>query len=136
FGALTKGQKLMEVIGDSPTAKADSWKVAGTSVPKVDARSIVTGAHEYASDVRRPGMLFGKILRPTAFRAKLTSIDTKAAETKSDVKVIHEGDFVGVIAPTDKEASDALAAIKADWQTSPMVNSKELFKHLKEKARP
>jgi isoquinoline 1-oxidoreductase len=136
FGELTKGKKIMEVIGDSPTAKAESWKVAGTSVPKVDGRAFVTGAHEYASDVRRPGMLFGKVLRPPAFNAKLTSIDVKPAEAKPGVKVLHEGNFVGVVAPTDKEAGDALAAIKAEWQTTPQVSSKEIFKHFKEKARP
>lgn len=136
FGELTKGKKIMEVIGDSPTAKADSWKVAGTSASKVDGREFVTGAHEYASDVRRPGMLFGKVLRPPAFTAKLTSVDVKPAEKKPGVKVVHDGNFIGVVAPTEKEASDALSAIKAEWQTNPQVSSKEVFRHFKEKARP
>jgi isoquinoline 1-oxidoreductase len=135
FGDLTKGKKLMEVIGDSPTAKTESWKIAGTSVPKVDGRTFVTGAHEYASDVRRPGMMFGKILRPSALNAKLASVDVKAAEAKPGVKVVHDGDFVGVVAPTEKEAGDALASIKAEWQVSPQVSSKELFEHLKKTAR-
>jgi nicotinate dehydrogenase subunit B len=136
FGELTKGKKLMEVIADSPTAKAESWKIAGTSVRKADGRSFVTGAHEYASDVRRPGMMFGKVLRPPAFTAKLTSVDGKPAEKRPGVKVVHDGSFIGVVAPTDKEATDALSAIKAEWQTSPQVGSKDIFKHFKEKARP
>ncbi len=136
FGELTKGKKLMKVIGNSPTTKADAWKVAGTSVAKVDGRSYITGAHHYASDTRRPGMLFGKILRPSAFKAKLTSVDVKAAEAKPGVTVVHDGDFVGVVAPTEKAASDALAAIKVDWQTTPQVSSKDLFKHLKEVRGP
>jgi isoquinoline 1-oxidoreductase len=133
FGELTKGQKLMKVIGESsPTAKPDEWKVAGTSAPKVDGRSFVTGTHDYASDIRRPGMLFGKVLRPPAFGAKLISVDVKAAAARPDVKVVHEGDFVGVAAPTEQAAEQALAAIKAEWQRTPQVSAKDLFKHFKE----
>src|SRR5262249_29354922 len=82
FGDLTKGKKLMRVIGeDAQGTPADKWTVAGTSVPKVDGRSFVTGKHEYASDVRRPGMLFGKVLRPPSFKATLVSAKTADAET-------------------------------------------------------
>ncbi|HJZ92262.1 MAG TPA: molybdopterin cofactor-binding domain-containing protein [Gemmataceae bacterium] len=134
FGELTKGQKLMKVIGTAPTAKAEKWTIAGTSVPKVEGRAIVTGSHEYASDIRLPGMLFGKVLRPPAFKATLKSVDVKPAEAKAGVTVVRDGDFVGVVAPTDHAASVALAAIKAEWQTTPQVSAKDLFKHFKEKA--
>jgi CO/xanthine dehydrogenase Mo-binding subunit len=135
FGELTKGQKQMKVIDPAtPTTKPNEWKVAGTSQPKADGRDFVTGAHQYASDVRRPGMLFGKVLRPPSFKAKLTSADTKAAEAKPGVKVIREGDLIGVVAPTEKEAVEALSLVKAEWQTTPQVSAKDLFKHLKETA--
>ena len=49
------------------------------NVEKVDARAIVTGGHRYAYDMTRPGMLYGRIVRPPAFHSKLASIDTKAA---------------------------------------------------------
>jgi isoquinoline 1-oxidoreductase len=72
FGQLTKGQKVMKVIPATiGTAPANKWTVAGTSVPKVDGRAFVTGAHQYASDIRRKGMLCGKVLRPPAHGAKL-----------------------------------------------------------------
>jgi isoquinoline 1-oxidoreductase len=132
FGELTKGQKLMKVIGDAlAMAKPDDWKIAGTSAAKVDGRAFVTGAHAYASDIRRPGMLFGKVLRPPSFRAKMTSIDVSAAKTRPGVTVVQQGDFIGVAAATEKDATDALAAIKAEWQTTPQVSSKDLFTHLK-----
>jgi isoquinoline 1-oxidoreductase len=134
FGQLTKGQKLMKVIAEEPTTPADKWTVAGTSVPKVDGRAFVTGTHQYASDTRRSGMLFGKVLRPPAFKAKLTSLHTKAAEAKPGVTVVHEGDFVGVLAPTAHAAEEALALVKAEWQTTPQVSAKDLFTHLKERA--
>jgi isoquinoline 1-oxidoreductase len=135
FGQLTKGQKLMKAIAANPgTTPADKWAVAGTSPAKVDGRKFVTGEHAYASDTRRPGMLFGKVLRPAAFKAKLTSVDAKAAEAKPGLTVVREGDFVAVVGPTEHAAAEGLALVKAEWQTTPQIGAKDLFKHLREKA--
>jgi isoquinoline 1-oxidoreductase len=132
YGQLTKGQKLMKLVSaQTPTTPAEQWAVAGTSVAKVDGRAFVTGKHQYASDVGRPGMLFGKVLRPPSFKAALASVDTRQAEALPGVHVIHSGDFVGVVAPTEKAASDALAAIRADWRQVPQPSGTELFKYLK-----
>src|SRR5207248_176355 len=94
FGHITNGKKLAKAIGQNvTTVPADKWKVEGTSVPKVDGRSFVTGGHRYASDIKRPGMLFGKVLRPPGFKATLVSVQTKDAEALAGVKVVHDGSF-------------------------------------------
>lgn len=65
FGELTKGQKLVKTIGeDVRLTPADKWRIAGKSVGKVTGRAVVTGRHEYPSDIKRPGMLYGRVLRP------------------------------------------------------------------------
>src|SRR5262249_18896251 len=62
FAQVTQGKKLMKVIGPGVrTTPADQWTTSGTPVSKVDGRAFVTGAHLYASDIRRPQMLFGKV---------------------------------------------------------------------------
>ncbi len=133
FGELTKGKKLLRVVGeDAPTTPADKWMIAGTSVPKVDGRAFVTGAHVYASDVKRPGMLVGKVLRPPSFKATLVSVKTSDAEAKPGVTVVHDGDFIGVAAPSEGAAEDALDAIQAEWRETPQPSAKDLFKVLKE----
>jgi isoquinoline 1-oxidoreductase len=132
FGELTKGKKLMKVIGQElPTTVPKDWQIAGTSVAKVDGRAFVTGSHTFTSDVKRPGMLFGKVLRPPSFKATRTSVQTQAAEAMPGVKVVRDGDFIGVVAPTEQAAAQALAAIKAEWQTKPQPSSDELFQYLK-----
>ena len=69
FGELTKGQKLTRTIpAGAALVPAAEWKIAGTSVPKVNGRDIVTGAHHYAYDMRRPGMLYGKVLLSALLR--------------------------------------------------------------------
>ncbi len=132
FGKLTKGQKLVKLIDErAPTTPPAKWTVAGTSVPKVDGRAFVTGAHRYTSDVKRPGMLFGKVLRPPSFGAKLDGVKTAAAEKQPGVVVAHSGDFVGVAAPTDHAAEQALALIDAQWEEKKGISNDELYKHLK-----
>src|SRR6185312_8856674 len=93
FGELTKGQKRTRTIPSTvQLVPADQWKVAGTSVAKVGGRDIVTGAHKYAYDMKRPGMLYGKVLYPPSFGATLQSLDSAAAEMSSGVTVVHDGD--------------------------------------------
>lgn len=132
FEQLTKGQKLLKTISDSaPLTPPEKWKVAGKSAHKVNGRAIVTGKHQYTSDLKLPGMLFGKVLRPSAFGATLTSADTKEAETLKDVTVVRDGEFIGVAAPSQQAAAYALEAIRAEWKTTPQVSAKDLFEHLK-----
>jgi nicotinate dehydrogenase subunit B len=132
FGQLTKGKKLMTVIDEkTPTTPAEKWTVAGTSPPKADGRAFVTGAHRYASDVKRPGMVFGKVLRPPSFKAELVRVDTRDAESMPGVTVVKDGTFVGVTAPTEHAATKALAALKTEWKTMPQLSDDKLFEHLK-----
>src|SRR5262249_8955656 len=100
--------------------------------PKVDGRAFVTGAHRYASDVRRPEMLFGKVLRPPSFRAQLLGVQTQDAEALPGVRVVRDGDFVGVTAPTEQAADDALAALRPEWRTVSQPAAEERVRDLGE----
>ena len=131
FGELTHGQKLVKTVDGEALTPADKWTVAGTSVPKVAARDIVTGAHRYAADIARPGMLHGRILRPPAFKAKLASLDTKAAEKIAHATIVHDGDFVGAVAPDEVTLAKAIGALKAEWNFEPQPSGKDLYQYLK-----
>ena len=132
FGELAAGVDWVHVIGDAGCVTApQSWQVAGQSLPKVNAREIVTGKHKYASDQKRPGLLYGSVLRPPSFGATLTSIDTSQASAMPGVTVVHDGDFVGVAAPDEQLASRAVAAIQATWQEKQQISASELFHYIK-----
>ncbi|HEX5272034.1 MAG TPA: molybdopterin cofactor-binding domain-containing protein, partial [Gemmataceae bacterium] len=133
FGELTKGKKIVKSIGrDVKTTRAADCKVVGTSVPKVDGRAMVTGAHKYSPDVKRPGVLIGKVLRPPTLKSTLASVDTREAETLPGVKVVHDGEFVGVAAPTEQAAEQALAAIRAEWKTPDQPPGDNVYAYIKE----
>jgi len=135
FGELTEGRELVEnVADDAPTTAPADWQVCGKAARKVDGRSLVTGGHRFASDVVRPEMLHGVVLRPPAAGARQTRVNTTAAAATPGVVVVQDGDFVGVAAPDEHAARRALAAVEAEWETAPQVSHRELFEHLRETA--
>jgi CO/xanthine dehydrogenase Mo-binding subunit len=135
YGELTRGQQLTHVIGDDPpTTPTSDWHIAGNSAPKVDARAFVTGEHKYTPDLVRPGMLYGKVLRPNAFHATLVSLDASDPEKISGVKVVRDGEFVGVVAPDEHTATQAVEALRAKWNALPQPSDPQLFDHLKTKS--
>jgi isoquinoline 1-oxidoreductase len=122
---------------DVEVTPVSQWKVLGRSVARPNSRDIVTGAHRFPSDVQRPNMLYGKVLRSPSYGATLSSIDLAPAEAMEGVIVVREGDFVGCAAPTSFLADQAVRALAktASWQTAPHPSSKELFSYLKEHVR-
>jgi isoquinoline 1-oxidoreductase len=132
YGEITRGEKLTQsVSGDPPLTPASDWKIAGTELPKADGRDFVTGKHEYPSDIKRPGMMFGKVLRPAGFNATLASLDTSAAEKLPTTKIVRDGDFVGVVAEDASTAEQALSSIQAKWNVPVQISNQELFEYLR-----
>jgi len=132
---VAKGQKLVKTIpAEVATTAAKDWTVAGKPVPKVDGRDFVTGKHQYTTDLRREGMLYGRVVRPSALEAKLVSSDTKAAEAIPGVVVVRDGDFIGVTAPDRATALRAERAIAVHWQAPGQPGNDELFDYLKKNA--
>ncbi|HEY6293510.1 MAG TPA: molybdopterin cofactor-binding domain-containing protein [Terriglobia bacterium] len=135
YGRLAQGQSLAKaVIESDPLTPATEWRVAGKPVPKVDGRDFVTGKHKYTPDLELPGLLHGKVLRPPSFGAELASVDIRQARAMPEITVIHDGDFVGVAAPSAEAADRALGAIHAQWKETPQPSSRQIFEYLKSHA--
>ena len=131
YAALVKGQQLTQTLPEEdPLIPAAEWKVAGRPAAKVDGIDFVTGRHRYPSDQKFPDMLYGKVVRPSAFEATLVSVDTQKAEQRG-VTVVHDGNFIGVAAANSQLASSAAAAIHAEWKADPQPSNKDLFDYLR-----
>jgi len=132
---VAKGRKLVKTIPpDVAITPVRDWTIAGTSVPKVDGRDFVSGKHQYTTDLKREGMLYGRIVRPSALEAKLVTSDTKAAEAMPGVVVVRDGDFIGVTAPDLQTAIRAEKAIAVHWQAPGQPGNDELFDYLRKNA--
>ena len=115
-----------------PLTAAAAWKIAGTPAAKVGGRDFVTGKHQYTSDLVRPGMLQGKMLRPAGFQATLASLDAARAEQLPGVRIVRDGDFAGAVAPDAWTARRAIAALDAHWKVPPQPSNRELFDLLRQ----
>jgi len=142
YAELAQTDELTTAFAQAPPADVTitpikEWKVLGTSVPRPNGHDLVTGAHKYPSDVTRPGMLYGKMLRPPSYGSKLLSVDLGPAKAMKDVLTVEDGSFVGVAAPTTLRAEQALAAVAATakWETAPHPSSKDLFDYLRQHAQ-
>jgi isoquinoline 1-oxidoreductase len=122
------------VPSDVVLTPVTEWKVLGKPTPRPNTRDIVTGAHQYPSDISRPGMLYGKVLRPPSYGAKLVAIDLAPAQAMKNVTAVRDDQFVGVAAPTTFLAEKALAALAktAKWESTPHPSSKALYGYLKQ----
>ncbi len=115
----------------------ETTRLIGTRIPRLDGLAKASGKAKYPSDVHPEKMLFGAILYSPHAHAKITSIDTTAAEKLPGVKAIHvvakagatlryQGDFIAAAAATTEEqARDAVRAIKVEYQILPHVVTEE-----------
>lgn len=115
----------------------DKPVLLGTRVSRLDGPVKATGRAKYAYDIKRPGMLFGKILRSPLAHARITSIDVSAAEKAPGVKaalpwrkpgekVVYQGDEVAcVAAQTEEQALDALRLVRVEYEPLPHLATVE-----------
>jgi nicotinate dehydrogenase subunit B len=125
---------VRRIADASPNARltpAREWRSSGRPLSRVNAVDIVTGRMRYASDLARPHMLHGKVLRPPAFGARLRSVDLAQAKGEPEVTALHEGSFVGVAAAELRLAERALSLIGADWELAPQPSERELQTYLR-----
>jgi len=114
---------------------ATQHKMIGKSVQRRDIPSKVTGGRSYVQDMRLPGMVFGRVVRPPSFRAQLASFDESAIKSMPGVvAVVRDGNFLGVAAEREEQAIKAAQALRASakWNESPDLppSAPELFEHL------
>jgi isoquinoline 1-oxidoreductase len=138
LGELARDEGLPKFLATPPQegialVAVSDWKVLGSPVPKVLGNEVVTGAAQFPSDIRRPEMLYGKVLRPASYNATLQSIDLAKAQSLPGVTVVRDGNFVGCAAPTSWQAAQAVEALAATakWDSPPHPSSSTLFEDLK-----
>lgn len=132
YGELTRGNIIEKHLKSVPPLKPSSeFETMGKSFPRRDALAKVTGAAEFAGDIRLPGMLYAKILRPPAHGAKLIQVDTAPAKNINGLQIVKEGDFVAVLHQDPEVAQQGLAQIKARFESpTTSVDDRNIFDHL------
>ena len=119
FGQLIGGKTFdlkVDHTKPPPWKDAKAYKHVGTSVARLDIPDKVTGRFTYMHDVRVPGMLHGRVVRPPAIGAELETVDEASIKAiPGIVKVVREGNFLGVVAQSEWSAIRAARELKATW---------------------
>jgi nicotinate dehydrogenase subunit B len=132
YAELTKGTKIARWLKrEKILEKASDFTIVGTPVLRRDAVEKVTGSAKYAGDLKEPGMLYARILRPPAHGAKLASVDTSGAKQIDGARIIEEKDLIAVLHDDPEMAALALSKIRAQWEKpEAKVDENSIFDHL------
>jgi len=114
----------------TPVKPASEHRLVGTSVPRVDLPAKSAGSLVYVHDLRLPGMLHGRVVRPPYAGVdagpfvgrSLVAVDrASVAHIPGLVAVVSEGDFVGVVAHREEQAEAAMRALRVEWRPTPRL---------------
>ena len=98
YGELAKGKRIERFIKPKPEVKDHTqFNYVGQSHLRRDSRLKVTGTAEYTCDIKLPGMVYARILRPPSHRVRLVSVDYSEAEKIEGVEVVRDGELVAVL---------------------------------------
>jgi nicotinate dehydrogenase subunit B len=120
YGALAKGRAITRTVDEKAVQRAvGEFTVMGRSPRRLDAVDKVTGAGKYAGDIRPPGLLHARILRPPAHGATLARVDTSEAAKVAGVTVVNQDGLVAVLHEDPEVAEAALGRLRPEWNAAP-----------------
>jgi len=115
YGELVAGDMLhVQAQPKSKLKNPATYKVIGQSVPRVDIPAKVTGGAAYVQDMRLPGMVHARVVRPPSYGAQLIECETSAVEKLPGVvKIVRDGNFLAVVAEKEFQSIKAMNALAA-----------------------
>ena len=144
YAALVGGADLNDTLkvtgaGLSNTAEGagkpkdpSTYKVVGTSFPRVDIPAKIFGQYKWVTDVRVPGMVHGRVVRPAIVGANFVSVDeTAVKQIPGFIQTVVKGNFVGVVAQTEWGAVRAAKELKVTWSDTGTPLPDDLYKHMR-----
>ena len=117
YGELIAGKKFNLALDLKAKRRSPSeWTVLGKPLPSLDIEALVTGQFEFVHNVRVPGMLHGRVVRPPAVGATVVNVDEASVRgIPGLVKVVVRQNFIGVVAEKQTQAITAAIKLKVVW---------------------
>jgi CO/xanthine dehydrogenase Mo-binding subunit len=116
YAELAGGRAIHRTIAKATKVKdPDAYRVVGKPIARVDLPAKVFGSFDYLQNVRVPGMLHGRVIRPVPIGAKLVSVDESSLGGLNGVRVVKRDAFLGIVAPDEWTAIRAMRKLKVTW---------------------
>jgi CO/xanthine dehydrogenase Mo-binding subunit len=134
YGQLVTGETLhVEAVPESPLRDPKTRGVMGKSMQRVDIPAKVTGTSIYVQDLRLPGMVHARVVRPPSYGAKLASVEWGRVQKMPGVmKLVKNGSFLAVVAEREYQAVVAMRELAkvAKWDEPPTLpQPTDLYNH-------
>ena len=132
YGELIGGKKFSLTLNTNARRKAArEWTVLGNSVKRLDMPAMVTGTYQYVHNVRVPGMVHGRVVRPPTVGAtvasRLSDIESSVSGVPGFIKVVVKKDFIGVVCEKQWQAVQAANRLKVTWKPGPALPPQATF---------
>ena len=134
YAELVKDGRLDLKVDPAARIKdAAAFTLVGKPIPRLDIPEKITGRFTYMQDVRVPGMVHARVVRPPAIGARLESVDeASVAGVPGLIKVVREGDFLAVVTEKEWAAVKAAERLKATWSSSESLPEQDkLWQHVR-----
>ncbi|MFM9888750.1 MAG: molybdopterin cofactor-binding domain-containing protein [Burkholderiales bacterium] len=138
-GKLTWNKQVgngMDVVGEAKPKPVSEYKIVGQPALRDDVPAKIMGTEDYVGNVRLPGMLHGRMVRPTVAAATPVKVDEASIRDIKGAKVVWKKDFLGVVAETEWDAIQAARKLKVEW-SAPAMNwpgHEGLYDHIRKAA--
>jgi nicotinate dehydrogenase subunit B len=129
YAQLARGKKIERRLEQDPQIKTvGQYNLIGKPINRMDAVDKVSGNAKYTADIRVPGMVSAKVLRPPAHGATLKSLDSSEVDKMDGCQVIRDGELVAVLHKYPDKAEEALSRLKAEYDVpEPRFDDKTVF---------
>ncbi len=135
FDVALTGRNVNETTGLAPVKPVQELKIVGQSIPRYDIPAKVDGSLEWAVDVKLPGMVHARNVRPLFAGARLVSIDESSVrDIPGLLRVFREGNYVAVVCEREEQAIQAAERLAVEWgkpETAPFPSSEDLFDYMR-----
>jgi nicotinate dehydrogenase subunit B len=121
-GLIAGGRFEREISDTAPLKQPEDYRLVGTAAPRLDLPAKFTGQPSYVHDLRLPGMLHARLVRPPRPGGALLGLDESAVR---DARVVRLGDFVAVAAEREEAAIHAARDLRAIWSEGPALPAME-----------
>ena len=141
FPEILEGIQLEKEVTTPVQIKTkNEYRYVGKAIPRTDIEEMVQGKVTYIHDLRFPGMVHARVVRPPGYESELLQIDDSGlkGEVSGVLKIVVKGNFVGIITQREYQAVKAERHLKSHtkWTASaPLPETENLFKHIKKIAK-
>jgi nicotinate dehydrogenase subunit B len=123
YAELVGARRFELPLGDTaPLKKPAELKIVGQPLPRVELPGKMFGTHPYVQNVRIPGMLHGRVIRPPLIGATVVSVNATALQTMpGGIRMVRKDNFVAVVAAREEDAINGAYAVQVDWKPGPAL---------------